>query len=147
MKITLREKGKSMIMMEVQKIFRQKFKNETYLPVMDILCTELLQRFKRYRKCISSFEFWIDFSTNSDDSCEMFKEILFRGIGLEFIDEMPPFKYFIAQLDDEKSYKLIFGNLIQSTFPDIMTSFQIYRNRMITNCLRTTMAQKDLKIY
>ena len=49
---------------------------------------------------------------------------------------MVQFKYFISQLDragKEKSYKLIFGKMAQSTFPNVMTALQIYRSLMITN--------------
>ncbi|KAJ8728500.1 hypothetical protein PYW07_006196 [Mythimna separata] len=80
---------------------------------------------------------------------------------------MVQYKYFILQLDDagqknmpaEESYKLIIGNMAQSTFPNVMTALQIYRSLMITNatgernfsklkliknCLRSTMSQNRL---
>jgi hypothetical protein len=59
---------------------------------------------------------------------------------LEFEDEMVHFKYFILQLEDSdetvpasQSYKLIFENMVQSTFPNVMTALRIYRCLMITN--------------
>lgn len=59
----------------------------------------------------------------------------------------------------EESYKLIIGNMAQSTFPNVMTALQTYISLMITNatgernfsklkliknCLRSTMSQNRL---
>lgn len=104
------------------------------------------------------------------DACRKFSEHYSEDIESEFIDEMVHFKYFVLQLVDvgknkigpisaEESYKLIFDNMAQSTFPNVMISLKIYRSLMITNatgernfsklkliknCLRSSMSQNRL---
>lgn len=151
---------------------KEKLKVDTYLPVLDMLCTELSRRLEAYREINDLFGFLTDFSTKSDaeirQACTKFKEHYFEDIEPEFIDEMVQYKYFILQLEDagkkivpaEESYKLIIGNMAQSTFPNVMTALQIYRSLMITNatgernfsklkliknCLRSTMSQNRQK--
>lgn len=150
---------------------KEKLKVDTYLPVLDMLFTELSRRLEAYREINDLFGFLTDFSTKSDaeirQACTKFKDHYFEDIEPEFIDEMVQYKYFILQLDDagqknmpaEESYKLIIGNRAQSTFPNVMTALQIYRSLMITNatgernfsklkliknCLRSTMSQNRL---
>ncbi|GBP12167.1 hypothetical protein EVAR_6352_1 [Eumeta japonica] len=98
---------------------KEKLKVDTYLPVLDMLCTELSRRLEAYREINNLFGFLTDFSTKSDveirQACTKFKEHYFEDIEPEFIDEMVQYKYFILQLEDagkkimpaEKSYKLI----------------------------------------
>ncbi|GFR16025.1 uncharacterized protein TNCT_100261, partial [Trichonephila clavata] len=98
---------------------KEKLKVDTYLPVLDMLCTELSRRLEAYREINDLFEFLTDFSTKSDaeirQACTKFKEHYFEDIEPEFIDEMVQYKYFILQLEDagkkivpaEESYKLI----------------------------------------
>ncbi|KAL4706096.1 hypothetical protein ACJJTC_017876 [Scirpophaga incertulas] len=124
---------------------QEKLKVDTYLPVLDMLFTELSRRLEAYREINDLFGFLTDFSTKSDaeirQACTKFKDHYFEDIEPEFIDEMVQYKYFILQLDDagqknmpaEESYKLIIGNMAQSTFPNVMTALQIYRSLMITN--------------
>ncbi|GBP84617.1 hypothetical protein EVAR_55321_1 [Eumeta japonica] len=100
---------------------KEKLKVDTYLPVLDMLCTELSQRLEAYREINNLFGFLTDFSTKSDaeirQACTKFKEHYFEDIEPEFIDEMVQYKYFILQLEDagkknmpaEESYKLIIG--------------------------------------
>ncbi|GFR10080.1 uncharacterized protein TNCT_578021 [Trichonephila clavata] len=109
---------------------KEKLKVDTYLPVLDMLCTELSRRLEAYREINDLFGFLTDFSTKSDaeirQACTKFKEHYFEDIEPEFIDEMVQYKYFILQLEDdgkkivpaEESYKLIIGNQAQSTFPN-----------------------------
>ncbi|GBP21477.1 hypothetical protein EVAR_12078_1 [Eumeta japonica] len=96
----------------------KKLKVDTYLPVLDMLCTELSRRLETYREINNLFGFLTDFSTKSDaeirQACTKFKEHYFEDIEPEFIDEMVQYKYFILQLEDagkimpaEESYKLI----------------------------------------
>ncbi len=151
---------------------KDKLKIETYLPVLDMLCAELSRRLEAYREINSLFGFLTDFSTKSNDeireACSKFRHLYSDDIEPEFIDEMVHFKYFIKQLEDvgedkiipaEETYKLIVGNMAQSTFPNVMTALKIYRSLMITNatgernfsklkliknCLRSSMGQKRL---
>ena len=76
---------------------------------------------------------------------------------------MVHFKYFAAQLEDRgdtipasQSYELISENMVQSTFPNVLTALRIYRCLMITNatgertfsklknCHRASMMQERL---
>ncbi|KAL4719164.1 hypothetical protein ACJJTC_014022 [Scirpophaga incertulas] len=98
---------------------QEKLKVDTYLPVLDMLFTELSRRLEAYREINDLFGFLTDFSTKSDaeirQACTKFKDHYFEDIEPEFIDEMVQYKYFILQLDDagqknmpaEESYKLI----------------------------------------
>ncbi|GBP51432.1 hypothetical protein EVAR_37268_1 [Eumeta japonica] len=98
---------------------KEKLKVDTYLPVLDMLCTELLRRLEAYREINNLFGFLTDLSTKSDaeirQDCTKFKEHYFEDIEPEFINEMMQYKYFILQLEDagkkimpaEESYKLI----------------------------------------
>ncbi|GFR18334.1 zinc finger MYM-type protein 1 [Trichonephila clavata] len=98
---------------------KEKLKVDTYLPVLDMLCTELSRRLEAYREISDLFGFLTDFSTKSDaeirQACTKFKEHYFENIESESIDEMVQYKYFILKLEDagkiivpaEESYKLI----------------------------------------
>ncbi|GFR14727.1 TTF-type domain-containing protein [Trichonephila clavata] len=98
---------------------KEKLKVDTYLPVLDILCTELSRRLEAYREINDLFGFLTDFSTKSDaeirQACTKFKEHYLQDIESEFINEMVQYKYFILQLEDagkkivpaEESYNLI----------------------------------------
>ncbi|GFR27305.1 uncharacterized protein TNCT_87801 [Trichonephila clavata] len=83
---------------------KEKLKVDTYLPVLDMLCTELSRRLEAYREINDLFGFLTDFSTKSDaeirQACTKFKEHYFEDIEPEFIDEMVQYKYFILQLED-----------------------------------------------
>ncbi|XP_071044441.1 uncharacterized protein [Parasteatoda tepidariorum] len=78
---------------------KEKLKVDTYLPVLDMLCTELSRRLEAYREINDLFGFLTDFSTKSDaeirQACTKFKEHHFEDIEPEFIDEMVQYKYFI----------------------------------------------------
>ncbi|GFQ85035.1 uncharacterized protein TNCT_75001 [Trichonephila clavata] len=82
---------------------KEKLKVDTYLPVLDMLCTELSRRLEAYREINDLFGFLTDFSTKSDaeirQACTKFKEHYFEDIEPEFIDEMVQYKYFILQLE------------------------------------------------
>lgn len=151
---------------------REKLKIETYLPVLDVLHSELTRRLESYQEVNSLFGFLTDFLIKTDDqikeACTKFCDLYSEDIEREFINEMVQFKYFVLQLEDagkdnivaaEKSYKLILNNMVQSAFPNVMIALQIYRSLMITNatgernfsklkllknCLRATMSQHRL---
>ncbi|GFQ69566.1 TTF-type domain-containing protein [Trichonephila clavata] len=83
---------------------KEKLKVDTYLPVLDMLCTELSWHLEAYREINDLFGFLTDFSIKSDaeirQACTKFKEHYFEDIEPEFIDEMVQYKYFILQLED-----------------------------------------------
>lgn len=123
---------------------REKFKIETYFPILDKICAELSRRMDAYNKVHSLFGFLVEFPSKTDaeikEAAQRFRENYPEDIELEFADEMVHFKYFISQLEGSgeavpasQSYKVIFENMVQSTFPNVMTALRIYRCLMITN--------------
>lgn len=151
---------------------REKFRCETYLPVIDKLCAELSRRMDAYNKVQHIFGFLVVFPSMTDvdikETAQKFAESYPEDIELEFADEMVHFKYFISQVEKSEktmpasqSYKLIFENMAQATFPNVMTALKMYRCLMITNatgersfsklkllknCHRSSMAQERLNL-
>lgn len=153
---------------------REKFKTETYLPILDRLCTELLRRMNAYNKVHLLFGFLVEYPSKTDveikEAAQRFANNYPEDIECEFVEEMVHFKYFVSHLHDFKadkdktvsasrSYKLIFENKVQSTFPNVMTALKMYRCLMVTNstgertfsklkllknCHRSSMAQQRL---
>lgn len=125
---------------------REKFKIDSYLPIIDKLHAELFHRMKAYDNVYSIFGFLTEFPLKTDDeikeAARRFSENYREDIETEFINEMVHFKYFISQVDELKadetvpalrSYKLIYENKVESTFPNVMTALKIYRCLMVTN--------------
>jgi hypothetical protein len=146
---------------EVVLLGKDKFRIETYLLILDKLSAELNRRMRAYGKIQSLFGFLVEFPSKTDDelrhATETFRENYPDDIDIHFQEEMVHFKYFaLAALqfedsDDKipasQSYKLICDNMIQSTFPNVLTALRIYRCLMITNATgeRTFSKLKILK--
>jgi len=101
---------------------------------------------KAYDNVYSIFGFLAEFPLKTDDeikeAARRFSENYREDIETEFINEMVHFRYFISQVDELKayetvpalrSYKLIYENKVESTFPNDMTALKIYRCLMVTN--------------
>lgn len=101
---------------------------------------------KAYANIHSLFGFLVEFPSKTDaeikEAAQRFKINYPGDIDSDFPNEMINFKYFISQIEDLKpketvsasrSYKLIFENMMQSTFPNVMTALRMYRCLMITN--------------
>lgn len=149
---------------------REKFRCETYLPIIDKLCVELSYRVKAYDQVQAIFGFLVDFPSLSDveikEACKIFVEKYPEDIEVDFPEEMVHFKYFALNVDHfdkpvpaSQSFKLIFENMVQSSFPNVMTALKMYRCLMITNatgersfsklkflknCHRSSMSQERL---
>ncbi|XP_055908461.1 zinc finger MYM-type protein 1-like [Eupeodes corollae] len=88
---------------------KQKFKIETYLPILDMLYGELSRRLKAYEEINSLFGFLTDFMTKTNqeikDACIKFIEYYSDDIEPQFTNEMVQFKFFMLQSEDapEKS--------------------------------------------
>ena len=146
---------------EVVLLGKDKFRIETYLLILDKLSAELNRRMRAYGKIQSLFGFLVEFPSKTDDelrhATETFRENYPDDIDIHFQEEMVHFKYFaLAALqfensDDKipasQSYKVICDNMIQSTFPNVLTALRIYRCLMITNATgeRTFSKLKILK--
>ncbi|GFQ98697.1 uncharacterized protein TNCT_470091 [Trichonephila clavata] len=65
---------------------KEKLKVDTYLPVLDMLCTELSRRLEAYREINDLFGFLTDFSTKSDaeirQACTNLRNIISRTLSL-----------------------------------------------------------------
>lgn len=143
---------------EVVLLGKDKFRIETYLPILDRLSAELNRRMQAYDKIQSLFGFLVEFPSKTDDelrhATETFRENYPDDIDIHFQEEMVHFKYFASQFEDSddkipasQSYELICDNMIQSTFPNVLTALRIYRCLMITNATgeRTFSKLKILK--
>eukprot|EP00731_Ephydatia_muelleri_P011481 Em0006g375a len=143
---------------EVVLLGKDKFRIETYLPILDSLSAELNRRVQAYDKIELLFGFLVEFPSKSDDelrlATETFRENYPDDVDIDFQEEMVHFKYFAAQLEDRgdtipasQSYELISENMVQSTFPNVLTALRIYRCLMITNATgeRTFSKLKILK--
>ena len=150
---------------------KDKFRIETYRPILDSLSAELNRRVQAYDKIELLFGFLVEFPSKSDDelrlATETFRENYPDDVDIDFQEEMVHFKYFAAQLEyrgdtipASKSYELISEKMVQSTFPNVLTALRIYRCLMITNatgertfsklkilknCHRASMMQERLK--
>ena len=146
---------------EVVLLGKDKFRIETYIPILDSLSAELNRRVQAYDKIELLFGFLVEFPSKSDDelrlATETFRENYPDDVDIDFQEEMVHFKYFAAQLEDRgdtipasQSYELISENMVQSTFPNVLTALRIYRCMrclMITNATgeRTFSKLKILK--
>ena len=83
---------------EVELRGREKFKIETYLPILDKLCAELSRRMDAYNKVNFIFGFLVQLpsKTNSEikEAAQRFREIYPGDIELEFLDEIFSFQTF-----------------------------------------------------
>ena len=140
---------------EVVLLGKDKFRIETYLPILDSLSTELNRRVQAYELL---FGFLVEFPSKADDelrlATETFRENYPDDVDIDFQEEMVHFKLFATQLEDcgdtipaSQSYELISENMVQSTFPNVLTALRIYRCLMITNATgeRTFSKLKILK--
>ena len=143
---------------EVVLLGKDKFRIETYIPILDSLSAELNRRVQAYDKIELLFGFLVEFPSKSDDelrlATETFRDNYPDYVDIDFQEEMVHFKYFAAQLEDRgdtipasQSYELISENMVQSTFPNVLTALRIYRCLMITNATgeRTFSKLKILK--
>jgi len=145
---------------EVVLLGKEKFRIETYLPILDTLSAELNRHVQAYDRIHNSVVVWIlvEFSSKTDDelkhATETFREKYPDDFDIDFQEEMVHFKYFASQLQDSddtipasQSYALISDNMVQSTYPNVLTALRIYRYLMITDATgeRTFSKLKILK--
>ena len=112
----------------------QKFKVETYLPIIDKLCSALSHRVEAYKNIHILFSFLAEFRTMNDDdiskSAAEFQKIYSEDIEPEFVTEIIHFKNFVGQFDEftnkhetlEASdiYAFVLKNGLTSSFSTVM---------------------------
>jgi len=147
----------------------EKFKIETYFPIIDTLITQLEIRGKSYKSINKLFGFFSNLKNletiEIQVHCKTFAEFYHVDINEnELILECIHLKAYLSELDISEfsissTYKCLKSNGLEETFPNIMISFRIFLSMMITNCsgersfsklnlikeeLRSTMSQKRL---
>jgi len=147
----------------------EKFKIETYFPIIDTLITQLKIRAKSYNTINKLFGFFSNLKNLETKEvqvhCKTFAEFYHVDINEnELILECIHLKAYLSELDISEfsissTYKCLKSNRLEETFPNIIISFRIFLSMMITNCsgersfsklnlikeeLRSTMSQKRL---
>ena len=157
---------------EVQLSPSEKYRTETFLPVIDQFIASLDQRLQAYKQISSQFNFFSHLKELSSDELQAAAEQLVRSypddFDITFIDELCQFVTFANIFTDEEPkdistelslYKLIRDKGVQDTFPNIEIALRIYLILMVSNCsgersfsklklienrLRTSMKQERL---
>lgn len=147
----------------------EKFKIETYFPIIDTLITQLKIRGKSYNSINKLFGLFSNLKNLETKEvqvhCKTFAEFYHVDINEnELILECIHLKAYLSELDISEfsissTYKCLKSNRLEETFPNIIISFRIFLSMMITNCsgersfsklnlikeeLRSTMSQKRL---
>ena len=126
---------------------------------MDSLSAELNRRVQAYDKIELLFGFLVEFPSKSDDELRLATETFRETFRKKwFILSILQHSWKIVHGDtipSSQSYELISENMVQSTFPNVLTALRIYRCLMISertfsklkilkNCHRASMMQKRL---
>jgi len=132
---------------EVQLSPSEKYRTETFLPIIDQFIASLDQRIQAYKDISSKFSFFRHLKELSSDELKATAEQLVRSysddLDSTFIDELCQFVTFANIFTDEEPkdistelfmYKLIMEKGVQDTFPNIEIALRIYLILMVTNC-------------
>jgi len=129
-----------------------KFKVDTYLPVIDSLCQALSHRLSAYDTIHGLFSFFLELPqldiTSIEDSCKNLASVYSVDLNeQEFVSECQHFKHHIADIlhcqpkqQQQTSmsmsalYRVIKSDCLESTFPNIEIALRIYLTLMPTNC-------------
>lgn len=151
---------------------KERFKIETFIPIIDALGVHLKQRLSSYKDISQRFGFFFRLKTlNCEElrqSCKEFAEIYYEDVNekeLE-IECLHLTEYLkIDQSENEGTnsileiYHLLKENKIEDTFPNVEIALRIFLSMMVTNCsgersfsklkrikneLRSTMLQERL---
>ena len=120
-----------------------KYRDETFLKILDNLQSELTKRQKAYEKLSDTFGFLRNLRTSSDEEISLhsinlvtaYPEDLDGSIKEEFIH----FSALAANFDEKKGkeaqyFALIKEHSLECTFPNIVVALRIYLCMMVTNC-------------
>ena len=150
----------------------QKFKTESFIPVIDQFVCSLEQRLSAYEQICSRFSFMgrlenlniSEIQDALDNLVSINKDDIEDNLGIEMVQFVEFYKVFKESRDEKISiqqfmYKLIHDHDVQETFPNVEIALRIYLVLMVTNCsgersfsklkliknrLRTTMKQDRL---
>lgn len=150
---------------------KEKFKIETYYPIIDRLTTELDDRYKKYTILNERFGFFFDLrnieSSKLQKSCENFAKLYHSDVnGTELESECLLLRQYLLIREDFKHqfsiadlYTMLKSDQLFETFPNIEIALRIFLSLMVTNCtgersfsklkyikndLRSTMSQERL---
>lgn len=151
---------------------REKFKVETFLPIIDTLSVHLKQRLSSYKNISKRFDLFFRLKTlNSEElrqSCKEFAEFYYEDVNEKELEmECLHLTEYLKIVDSEnegtnsilKIYQLLKENKIEDTFPNVEIAMRIFLSMMVTNCsgersfsklkrikneLRSTMLQERL---
>ena len=112
---------------------------ETYLPIIDKLCSALYHCVQAYKN-VHLFSFLVEFTTMNDDdiskSAAKFQNIYSEDIEPEFATEIIHFENFVGQFDEFRNkhetleafhiYALVLKIGLTSSFPNVEIALRIY---------------------
>ena len=130
---------------EVQFSKSQKFKVETFLPVLDSLICELKKRAEAYSMIGNLFSFFSELTTISSDElnikcsdlAQMYHQDIYHG---ELLNECLHLKKYIVIGEESgcqcpsELYKRIISECLKRIFPNVEISLRIFVCMMVTNC-------------
>lgn len=150
----------------------EKYKTESFLPVIDQFVTSLDHRLQAYAHISRLFGFFAHLNALSSDELQDAAKQLIAAypddLDIVFVEEIRQFVPFVNIFNDEEPedigtelflYRLLISKGVQDTFPNVEVSLRIYLSLMVSNCsgersfsklklienrLRTSMAQKRL---
>lgn len=121
---------------------KDKFKVETFLPVMDTLTVHLKRRLESYKEIGQRFVFLTHLqSLNSEDlrhSCKEFAEYYHKDVNAEeLLTEILHLKEYLKIVHTNtitELYHILKEEHIEDTFPNIEIAVRIFLSIMVTNC-------------
>jgi len=156
----------------VQLYGKDKFKVETFFPIIDTLSVHLKQRLSLYKDINQRFGLFFSLKTLSSAAlrqcCKEFAKIYYEDVNeAELEMECLHLKEYLEHVDSENEetdnilgiYHLLKENKIEDTFPNVEIALRIFLSMMVTNCsgersfsklkrikneLRSTMLQERL---
>ncbi|XP_037797211.1 uncharacterized protein LOC119592460 [Penaeus monodon] len=157
---------------EVELSPSEKYRTQSFLPVIDQFITSIDQRLQAYKDISSKFSFFNHLKELSSDDLQAAAEQLLKSypddLDKTLADELVQFVAFVNIFADEEPgnistehflHRLIMDKGVQDTFPNIEIALRIYLVLMVSNCsgersfsklklienrLRTSMKQKRL---
>ena len=128
---------------------KEKFKVETYLPIIDMLITQLKKRSASYNEINQRFGFFsrlkIINSPELQISCKEFAKFYHYDVNAEELElecvHLTQYLHKADILTNENGemqiselYKLLQNDKVEDTFPNIAISLRIFLSLMVTNC-------------
>jgi hypothetical protein len=152
---------------------RDKFRIKTFIPVMDALESSLAQRASVYNDAAKHFSFLTKLEATEEEICEGVSALLQtypEDVDMNLVGEVKHFHQYVRHsqaygsaehdsLTHQDLYRVIFNDLVQSTFPNVEAILRLFLSMMFANCsgersfsqmkrikneFRTTMTQDKL---